>query len=195
MEREGPPLEALIRRLAECPADFLAEPRIGTAGMVHCAAVVSDLLADLGGAPLRTPETAAFQGSRRREDRNRLRVVLVAAWLLHDDWFRARARFAAPARKFLEEGVAELAALVPADQLVADPDRREELARTCLRALGLRPVRETVAQAQDRLTTLNSAERQRVIREARAAEERARQVREAMARQAAEEAAARYMRE
>ena len=83
----------------------------------------------------------------------------------------------------------------PAPQLVSDPDRREELARLCLRALGLLPAGETAAQAQDRLTTLSTAERQRVIREAREAERRAQKIREAMVKKAAEEAAAKYMRD
>jgi hypothetical protein len=180
VEREGPPLETLTRRLAECPPEFLAEPRIGSSGTIRCAAVVSDLLADLGGAPLRGGEETALVGADRRKDRNRLRVALVAAWLLHDEWFRARKEFATPARRLFGGGLTELEALVPAEQLVSDPDRREELVRSCLRALGLRPAGETVAQAQDRLTTLSSAERQRVIREARSAEERARAAREAM---------------
>ncbi len=77
----------------------------------------------------------------------------------------------------------------------SDPDRREELSRLCLRALNLRPAGETAAQAQDRLTTLNTVERQHVIAAARAAEERARQIREAMAKQAAEEAADKWSRE
>jgi hypothetical protein len=188
---EGPQLEALTRRLAECPAEFLAEPLLGGTGSVHVAAVVSDLLADLGGPPLGRKEAAVFEAKDRGE-RNRLRTVLVAAWLLHDDWFRSRRQFAAAAQRFLAEGLADLASLVPAPRLVADPDRREELARLCLRALGLRPAGETVAQAQDRLTTLSSAERQRVIREAQEAERRARAVREAMAQEAARLAAARY---
>mgnify|MGYP000981139239 CR=1 FL=1 len=48
MEREGPKLEALTHRLAETPADFLAEPRVGKTGTVNVAAVVHDLLALLG---------------------------------------------------------------------------------------------------------------------------------------------------
>jgi hypothetical protein len=49
-----------------------------------------------------------------------------------------------------------------------------------------------LAQAADRLNALDSLERDRVIRETRAAEERAQKVREAMAKKKAEEAAARY---
>ena len=122
-------------------------------------------------------------------------ALLISAWLLHDPWFIEREQYGAPALDFLTSGAAQLAALTHAPQFVADPDRREELARVCLRELGLRPAGETIAQAQDRLATLNSAERARVVRAARQAEERVQAVREAMAKKAAEEAAAQYSRE
>jgi hypothetical protein len=195
MNAEGPFLETLTRRLAECPAEFLAEPRIGLAGAVHVAAVVSDLLRDLGGEPLTSAQAATFQSRNAKQGRNRLRLVLVACWLLHDPWFQEQKRFAELAHQFLIAGLPELAAVVPAASCVADPDRREELARTCLGALDLRPAGESVAQAQDRLTTLSTAERRRVIEAARAAEERARQVREAMVREAARDAEMKAMRE
>jgi hypothetical protein len=194
MNDEGPLLETLTRRLSECPADFLAEPRLGLAGSVHVAAVVSDLVCDLGGQPLIKAQAVAFQ-TKDAKHRNRLSLVLVACWLLHDPWFRAQNRFAGLAYDFLATGLTELAGLVPAPACVSDPDRREELARLCLKALGLRPAGETKAQAQDRLTTLDTAERQRVIAAARAAEKRAQEIREAMAKKAAEEAADKWSRE
>jgi hypothetical protein len=198
MTEEGPLLETLTRRMAECPADFLARPRDKSGrGEVVVAAVVYDLLRDLGGAPLTKEEASVFEPESKhtRAEENRLRVILVACWLLHDPWFRSRGRFAEGARRFLATGLDELAEVAQAPQLVADADRREELARLCLKSLGLRPAGESVAQAEDRLTTLDSVERSRVIREARAAEERARKIREEMARKAAEEAAAVYGRE
>lgn len=195
MTEEGPLLEILTRRLTECPADFLAEPRIGKSGAVHVEAVVVDLLRDLGGEPLTKGQAALFQSKDARQDRNRLSLTLIACWLLHDEWFRNQKRFAAQVYLFLSEGLTELAGLIPAPRFVSDPDRREELARLCLRQLGLRPAGESAAQAQDRLTTLNTAERQRVIRAAREAEERARAIREAMAQKAAEEAADKWTRE
>ena len=60
MNNEGPPLQSLTRRLADCPAEMLAEPRIGAAGAVHVAAVVADLLSDLGGRPPTPAEAAPF---------------------------------------------------------------------------------------------------------------------------------------
>ncbi|MEK7323981.1 MAG: hypothetical protein AAB217_01840 [Chloroflexota bacterium] len=195
MRNEGPLLETLTRRLAECPAEFLAAPRIGKGGQVHVAAVVSDLLMSLGGQPLSKEDAAFFQRTDAKKHRNYFAVVLITCWLLHDSWFRQRGQFADAARQLLLAGLDELANLIKAPQLISDPDRREELSRLCLRALNLRPAGETAAQAQDRLTTLNTAERQRVVAAARAAEERARQIREAMAKQAAEEAADKWSRE
>ena len=195
MQEEGPVLETLTRRLAECPADFLAEPRVGRSGVVQVAAVAADLLRELG-MVFGSPSLPAFEATGAAEpERNRLQMVLVACWLLYDPWFRERRSDGARAYRFLAEELGELALLVRAPKLVSDPDRREELARLCLKGLGLRPAGETLAQAQDRLTTLSTLERRRVIRESRAAEERMRAIREAMKKEAAEEAAAKLRRE
>ena len=191
-------MEGLTRRLAECPAEFLAEPRIGMNGQVRVAAVVADLVRDLGG-PLLTPaQVEVFQprrSDRAGQQRNWLALVLVGAWLLGDPWFRQDQRFGASAAGFLSDRLRELADLNVAGKFVSDPDRREELARLCLSGLGLRPAGETAAQAADRLTTISSTERRRVLEAARLAEERAQAVRAAMAKKAAEEAAAQSSRE
>jgi hypothetical protein len=194
MTDEGPVLEKLTRHLTLCPADFLAEPKMGTRGAVHTGAVVSDLLVDLGGEALPMEEAAVFERDDKAK-RNLLRLTLVSSWLLHEEWFTAAGRFARPAAGWLSGSLDGLAALVSADLFVTDPERREELARLCLRALGLRPSGETEAQASDRLNTMSSVERDRVLKATRAAELHAQQVREAMARKAAEEAAAKVTRE
>ncbi|MGB8645397.1 MAG: hypothetical protein WCF84_09170 [Anaerolineae bacterium] len=194
MEQEGPSLQTLMRRLAECPADFLADPRIGSNGTVHVAAVVNDVLYGMGAQPLNPGQAAPFRPKEARE-RNRLSLTLIAAWLLADPWFRARPGLNVGAFRFLTEGVQELAAVGAATKYVNDPDRREELARLCLKGLDLRPAGETMAQAQDRLTTISTVERQRVIWAAREAEERARAIREAMVRQRAQESADKWSRE
>jgi hypothetical protein len=85
--------------------------------------------------------------------------------------------------------------VVDAERFVTDPERREELVRHCLAKLALRPRGETDEQANDRRTSLDSVERRRIIEATRAAEERAREVREALVRKAAEEAAAKATRE
>ncbi len=195
MKMEGPQLEILTRRVAECPVDFLAEPRIGAAGSIPVAAIVSDLIRDLGGDPLTLRQSTGFSKGDAKIGRNHLRLVLITCWLFHDPWFLNRKECANLLYLFLTGPLTDLSATTAAEKFVSEPDRREELVRFCLKELDLRPAGETIAQAQDRLATLSTAERRRVIRAAREAEERARAIREAMVRRAADEAAAKASRE
>lgn len=195
MMKEGPPLPVLLRRLTECPMEFFAAPVINGQGEVHVAAVVCDVLRDLGGAPS-TSDLAPFV-TQDAGQAARLNLILIACWLLHDDWFLTHREdlWALWAQSWLSNDLSDLSLLVETPQWIADADRREELARRALNTLQLIPQGENPNQAADRLKTLDSVERQRVILETRRAQERARQIREEMARKAAEEAASRYGRE
>jgi hypothetical protein len=192
LTRDGPPLEQLLHRLAESPADILAEPRIGRSGQVHVAAVVGDLLAALGARPdaaALAPFADADAGAR-----NALSVTLLLCWLLADPSLAAAPADAGGLLRLLDEGARELAA-TPARRFVHDPDRREELVRVTLAARGMRPAGETQAQAEDRLASLSSTERARVVAAARDAELRARAIRDALRRKAAQESADKWSRE
>ena len=78
---------------------------------------------------------------------------------------------------------------------MTDADRREELIRTLLAVLEHRPANESPEQAQDRLAGVSSAQRRQTVEAARGAAARARQIREALARKAAEESADKMWRE
>lgn len=194
MDKEGPVLESLTRRLAETPPDFLEEPWIGGRGQIHVAAVVHDLLRLLGGIADASKLTV-FDGDDSKATPNRLAVTLLLCWLLSDEWFRQIRPASEAVLELLEEGAAVLAKQVTSRKFVVDVDRREELARFGLARLGYRPAGETLAQAQDRLTSISSAERARTLRASREAEKRARAIREELARKAAEESADKWTRE
>lgn len=183
----GPQLDGLLHRLAECPPDFLRGP-----DEIDIVALACDHFRALDVAIPNEKQRhalAALPGDAPR-------ILPVVLWLLRDPWFLARPELAEATRKLLCcPALTRLAKLVRPEALVNDADRREELVRLCLQELGLLPEGESAAQAADRLTTLDSVERERVIRQTRKAEARAREVREAMARKRAEEAAARYSRE
>lgn len=189
----GPPLERVMRRLAETPEDFLAEPRIGETGQVVTAALVADLFHALG-HQIAAADLKDFAATSSM-DRNRLMLVAIAVWLLADDWVATAASDRAALAGLLGERVTDLAGAGKADAFVNDAERREELARTVLAALGLVPAGETEAQANDRLSAVSAAERRRLVRASRDAEERARAIREALIRKAAEESADKYTRE
>jgi len=206
MSVPGPLLEQLTRRLAETPPEMLAEPAIADKSGAETGAVAGDVLRGLG---MRQPDArwllALHPDKSDKAVRNLLRLTLVAAWLLTDPWFRGKAD-AVKAQEWLREGLSEIAALAPAEAFVRDDDRREELARLALKALGFVPQGETETQSQDRLESISSVERNRVIaasrkaqalaRKRRAEEEaRARKVQEEMQKKAAEAAAAKGSRE
>jgi hypothetical protein len=202
--REGPKLEVLLRRMTDCPPEFLAEPLMtekagGQSGDIDVAAVVSDLLVDLGASPLSESEAKGLgrEVSASEAFRNHLRVTLLLSWLLGDDYFRTKTPVALSQdiRQVLLTGLPELSKIVQAPLFISDSDHREELVRTGLHKLSYYPAGESEAQAADRLTTLSSVERLRVIRASRLAEQRAKEIKEAMALKAAQEAAAGYGRE
>lgn len=188
----GPPLETLLRRLADTPPDFLDDPRIGACGQVFVAAVVNDLLAQ-GPGRASLAELQRFEG--RSTDAGRLRMALVMAWLLADDALRAQSASRADVLNLLDGTAAELASLASAAKYLQDPDRREELVRVLLARLNLRPQGETAEQAADRLSALSATERKRLLDASRAAEARAREIREALVRKAAEASADKWTRE
>jgi hypothetical protein len=194
MNNIGPPLEKLLRRLIETPPDFLDEPRIGSAGKVFVAALVNDLMARRG-KRLSKDALARFTSTNASVDRNRLALVVITVWVLADEWFASAALPFEAWLSLLDEAAAELASTTQAHKFVTDPDRREELVRTALARLGLRPEGETVAQATDRLSRISGTERERLINASRDNEKRAREIRAALAKKAAEESADKWTRE
>jgi hypothetical protein len=194
MNRPGPDLETLTRRLADTPTDFMDEPRVASSGRVAVPALVNDL-AGMHGGRATLELLAQFEGQNARSDRNRLAVAMVGAWLLADPWFLAQRLHPAALVQTLAEVTAELAAATPAHRFVTDAERREELARTMLARFGYRPAGETAAQATDRLAAISATERRRLLEASRAAEQRAREIREALARKVAAESADKWTRE
>lgn len=196
MRLEGPDLEILMRRLAETPPDFLDEPYIAGArtGRVAVPALVNDLLRLHG---RRAPPAAlgTFDGSSARADRNRLALSMILVWVLADDWWLAALLEQAALLQVLAEVPAELAPAAPAHRFVDDAERREELARLVLAWLGYRPLGETPEQATDRLAAVSAVERRRLLEASRVAEQRAREIREALARKIADESADKWTRE
>jgi hypothetical protein len=195
----GPALETLLRRIASADASVLLEPKLGAQGVAVVDAVVADLFESLG--LVVSPEALlTFAPSQPALARKRLQITLLLVWLCADAHLRGflqqgNTKLAQALLNFLLEVPSELAQYCNVEQLVNDVERREELARLTLARLELLPQGETAMQAQDRLSALSSAERSRVLAASRLADARAKELRAAMARKAAEEAADKMGRE
>ena len=203
MTKEGPEITALTHRLAMCPNAFLRPPLMRSKdgsqviGDIHTGAVISDLLIAYGGAELTPDEIESFTMREYAANLRLLQLELISAHLLYDARLREHTDQAGAVREFfLNHNLRPLAEItVDPRAYVSDPERREELARICLSQMNLLPAGEKLAAARDRLATLDSVERERVIVFSRNAQKRAQELREALARKAAEEAASKMSRE
>ncbi len=159
-----PDVERLSRRLAGTPAAFR-----GAVSQLRVDAVVADLFRDRASRRLSPDEAARFRtGDDAPARRRHLELVLLASWLVHDAAFQGADAEALVG--LLEGRLAELSSIAAPRTFVEDPERREELVRTCLRACGLVPSGETSEVAEDRLATLDSVRRSALLRDARARE-------------------------
>lgn len=186
-----PSIHALTHHLAQCPADFRA-PRVGEHGSVHVDAVVFDVVVSLGYHP--DPDQLDVFRMESASDRNWAATVLVGCWLVHHPSFRTLG-VGERVYEWLRRGLKEVAKLIAAQHFVEHPDRREELARLLMHSLRMPPAGESLEQAADRLSTVNSVERVRVFRATQAQRQRAKELRRQMAEQRARDAAAKYSRE
>jgi hypothetical protein len=193
---DTPPLAELVRWVAEMPPAFRAAPEGFEGGTVRVRAVVADLYETIFGAPAESRFLTAFMSiDTSKRELNRLGWVLATCHLLWHPALRNNPGPRAGIDLLLVQELAGLAAVARVDSLFSEEDRREELVRRVLRAMGRRLTGETDSEAEDRLRQLDSVERQRVLAAATERERRGREVREEMARKAAEEAAAKVSRE
>jgi hypothetical protein len=195
MKPDEPSLDRLMRRLAETPPSLRLPPRTAdrTDG-VHVAAIVRDVLERTGPAAYR-PDIREFLDRLVRapaDEERSLALTLVAAWLLEDPVFDEAPDRIDRAAGFLAQAVPLLAQAVDPSLFVSDAERREELVRRALAAFSLRPSGESERTAEDRLAAVDSAGRSSFLKDAWARLRRAREIREAMRKKEAEEAAARW---
>lgn len=193
MQSEGPPLEQLLHRLTNCPNEFWElpadKPKAIEAANTVTIAIVCDHFRSM------QPELHGEIISSELQIKSAAHGLLVrlATWVFHDPWFVSRPELAPRMQNAIcSPLLRQLAEMVRPTTFVSDADRREELIRVCLNLIGLRPRGESIEQSTDRLTTLDTIERERILKATLAAEKRAREVREAMAKAKAMESASRY---
>lgn len=202
MKKPGPPIEMLIDRLITIP-DLFFKINIksdDSKKKISVPAVLNDLLLDMGGAPLNNDEILEhFPGKNKNipENNNRLQLISIICYIYEDDFFIEKKSGSEVIKSFiLSQKIVELSKVVnSADEFISDPDKREELCRLALDITGYYPAGENEKNAVDRLSTLDSVERKKILAKTGAAQKRARELKEAMMRKEAEEAASKMSRE
>lgn len=197
MKEQGPPLEALIDRLISIPDEFLQTGRRDTEKGVYVPALVNDLLLDNGGYPLSDEEIQVYFPDKSDKKNVYPRLVAILSYIYEDSFFTDKKNGAERIKDFLlSPELIELSKTAgSAEEFINDPDRREEICRRALNALNYLPLGETEKNAEDRLRTLDSVERKKILARTMEAQKRAKELREAMMRKEAEEAASKMSRE
>jgi len=194
---EGPSLEAMMDRLAAIPAVFTED--FNKAGSSHSGPVltdiVNDLLLDTGDRPISPDEIKTLESSAGKK--NYQRLIAILCHIYHDPFFIENRPAAGLIRKlFFSQKLPALGAVIDNENtFISDPDRREELCRLALISVNMFPRGEDEKRAKERLATLDSIERKKILDKTREAQQRAREIREAMLRKEAEEAASKMSRE
>lgn len=193
-----PPLAEFLRWLAEMPEAFRNEPYGLPQGRTRTSAVVHDLFETIAASRPGAEFLRQFAAAKPSElERNRLRWVLAACHLLWHPALRDGALKGVPMttlEKLFLQDLAMLASVANADGILQDEERREELIRRAFETLGLRLPGESVAEARDRLTQVDSVERKRLMAEIAKRQEKLRKEEE-LRRKAQEEAASKGPRE
>lgn len=184
-------VDQLLHHVGHMPPVFLEEPRIADAGTVDVSAVLGDVFAAIGAPP---PDRDGYgYDPDDAKQRNRQRVLLIAAWIA---WaVRADIDDARRLQALFRTELVQLAALVDADQFAKDPDRQEELVRTVLNVLQLQPTGETRSQTTDRLDSLSTVQRTKILKAHQKKLERARELEAELKRKQREAQSSRYGRE
>lgn len=193
MENEGPPLESLLRRLEDMPPEFLENPAITDEERLHVGALISDLFRKIG-ILLSTEKLQRYDTVESPEEGNLSKLRSLACWFLQDDYL-IKLITEDSLFKIIDETIPSLANEYRASRYIEDAERREEFTRRILSDFNLRPAGETLHQAEDRLQSLDSVERKRIIAASRESEKRAREIRETLAKEAARRAADKYTRD
>lgn len=204
MMQQGPSVTGLMHRVAEIKNIFLDEPemkilyskKIKNKIRIDTKAVVSDMIFNTGGRFITEQEAEYFILDQSNVNRNYLGIVLIVCYLLNDNWFVKNTLIPEKIISLLIcKNLKELSRIVSFELFFEDQERREELIRIALKHLELIPFGETEVKAKDRLNTLDSVERKRIIKKTMNAQKRAQELRAAMARKAAREAASKVSRE
>jgi len=202
MKNPGPPLEELIDHLILIPGEFTVNNLSSDAAgkQIYVPAIINDMLLDLGGTPLTDEEILNhFPGKKnsKPDNINYFQIVSILCYIYEYKYFTEKKSGSEKIKSFLlSQKLIELSKAVrSADDFITDPDRREELCRAALDAAGYYPEGENEKYSMDRLTTLDSVERKKILTKTAEAQKRAKELKEAMMRQEAEEAASKMSRE
>lgn len=128
-------------------------------------------------------------------DDNHWRAIHISIWLLSHQNFINSAFIEDKLYNFWFEELSEASLYVKFKEWISDDERAEEMVRLLLHCCEIIPDGENQDEAADKLSSLSSADRQKVLKQSYEAHERIMNIKREMAEKKAREAANTYGRE
>jgi hypothetical protein len=195
---QGPSLIELLDRLVNCPAEFSLTPLVQNPtdelpkGVLYLPALFFDLYFHFTGTFPNTTQTDFLKISSKKDNINILNIYSISIYTLFHPFFKDKKELGEKLILLFKKELIGYKGLILANKFLQDPERREELIRFLLFHLGFAPNGETEKYAIGRLSTLDSIERVKLIDAARQAQiKREAEIKEAIRKREAEEAASR----
>ena len=126
---------------------------------------------------------------------NHWRAIHISIWLLSHPNFKNSALIEDKLYDFWFEELSEASLYVKFKEWISDEERAEEMVRLLLHCCEIIPEGENQDEAADKLSSLSSADRQKVLKQSYEAHERIMRIKKEMAEKKAREAANTYGRE
>jgi hypothetical protein len=197
----GPPIVHLTNKILSIPNEFISEPILKNSsgkilGQLPTIAFYFDFIYySTGKFPTNNP---IFNLYDNKENKNQLIVITIIIYLLTESWIKKIDINENQFFEFLTKNLKKYTDIISYKEFLTIPDKSEELCRLIYKNLNILPDDETNEYFEDRTNSLDTIYRQEVLKKSKEAQLRIlkeKELREAMRRKEAEEAASKMPRE
>lgn len=183
----------LVTHLRTCPDAFLKPSNLTHKDGLDSVALICDTYRVVGHNYLRKEFNLPI--NLTRIDDNHWRAIHISTWLLSHKSFSSTHKLEDKLNLFWFKDLSRASEYVNFMQWINDEERAEEMVRLLLNRCDIIPTGEEPDEADDKLASLSSAERHKVLTQSYEAHERIMKIKREMAEKKAREAANTYGRE
>lgn len=185
----------LVAHLRKCPDIFLRPSSSIENDGLNSVALISDTYRLVCNDFLKKEFKIPSHFNLAYIDDNHWRTIHISIWLLSHPDFLNNALLEDKLYDFWFEELSEVSLYVKFNEWIIDEERAEEMVRLLLYCYEIIPKGESQDEAADKLSSLSSADRHKVLQQSYQAHERIMKIKKEMAEKKAREAANTYGRE
>lgn len=185
----------LFTYLKKCPDTYLQPSDFFLEDGVNSIALICDTYRIVSNDFLKNEFNIPTGSNLKSVDDNHWRAIHISAWLLSHPDFVNSPSIEDKLYHFWFEELVQASRYVKYNEWIADDERAEEMVRLLLHCCEIIPDGENRDEAADKLASLSSVDRHKVLKESYEAHERIMNIKREMAEKKAREAANTYGRE